>query len=131
MYVYSPPPSPSPSLLVTRPEPSRQILWTTIYNLFFHPLARVPGPFLCRITDLPSYYRALKGDRHIWLWQNFQVYGRRFRAGPNLVVFDTPEAYNDIYSHKANVGLLILFTLAVAHGTSALVVLFQWSHHQN
>ncbi|KAF2659413.1 cytochrome P450 [Lophiostoma macrostomum CBS 122681] len=31
------------------------------------------------------------------------MYGRKFRAGPNLIVFNTPEAYNDIYSHKANV----------------------------
>jgi len=46
-----------------------------IYNLFFHPLAGHPGPFLARISPWPNFYHAVKGDRHIWLWQNFQIYG--------------------------------------------------------
>ena len=29
------------------------LLGHTIYNLFFHPLRRYPGPFLCRISKLP------------------------------------------------------------------------------
>jgi cytochrome P450 len=80
-----------------------KILVTTIYNLFFHPLARVPGPFLCRISALPSFYHALKRDRHVWFWQQFQLYGGKVRAAPNLVVFNSPNAYNSIFSHKANV----------------------------
>ncbi|CAI6339907.1 unnamed protein product [Periconia digitata] len=76
---------------------------TTIHNLFFHPLANVPGPFLCRISSLPSFYHAVKRDRHIWLWQQFQIYGGKIRAAPNIVLFNSPSAYNSIFSHKANV----------------------------
>ncbi|KAH7411539.1 benzoate 4-monooxygenase cytochrome P450 [Phaeosphaeria sp. MPI-PUGE-AT-0046c] len=79
------------------------ILVTTIYNLFFHPLAHIPGPFLCRISAFPSFYHAVKRDRHVWLWQQFQLYGGKVRAAPNLVVFNSPNAYNSIFSHKANV----------------------------
>jgi hypothetical protein len=47
----------------------------TVYNVFFHPLARYPGPFLCKISTWPSFYWASKGDRHLWLQRNFQKYG--------------------------------------------------------
>ncbi|KAF2795475.1 benzoate 4-monooxygenase cytochrome P450 [Melanomma pulvis-pyrius CBS 109.77] len=73
-----------------------------IYNLFFHPLANTPGPLLARISVLPSFYHACKGDRHIWIWRNFQVYGDTFRAAPNLVLFNTPRAHADIYAARAN-----------------------------
>jgi cytochrome P450 len=75
----------------------------TVYNLFLHPLAHTPGPFLARISVLPSFYHAVKGDRHIWIWQNFQIYGDTFRAAPNLVLFNTPRAFTDIYAARANI----------------------------
>ncbi|KAF2728790.1 benzoate 4-monooxygenase cytochrome P450 [Polyplosphaeria fusca] len=79
------------------------VVTTIIYNVFFHPLATVPGPFFAKLTSWPSFYHSLKGDRHIWQWQCFQLYGDRFRATPNTVLFRKPEAYNDIYNQKANV----------------------------
>ncbi|KAI4162759.1 MAG: hypothetical protein LQ342_003646 [Letrouitia transgressa] len=33
----------------------------------------------------------------------FQTYGTKIRVGPKTVLFNTPSAYRDIYSHKANV----------------------------
>lgn len=78
------------------------IATTTVYNLLFHPLAKTPGPFLCRISVLPSFLHACKGDRHVWIWQNFQIYGDTFRAAPNLVLFNTPGAFNDIYASRGN-----------------------------
>jgi hypothetical protein len=47
----------------------------TIHNLIYHPLSGHPGPFLARISSWPDLNHAIKGDRHIWLWQNFQIYG--------------------------------------------------------
>ncbi|KAI1853895.1 hypothetical protein JX265_012580 [Neoarthrinium moseri] len=74
-----------------------------VYNLFFHPLAKVPGPFLARATGIVSWYYALSGRRHLWIWQQFQIYGYRVRIHPNAVVFCDPESYTDIYSTKSNV----------------------------
>ncbi|KUJ07888.1 benzoate 4-monooxygenase cytochrome P450 [Mollisia scopiformis] len=74
-----------------------------IYNAFFHPLSKVPGPFLCRISGIPSWYYATRGDRHIWLWQLFQIYGPKIRVTPNTILFRDPAAYRDIYTQKANV----------------------------
>lgn len=83
--------------------PVVKVLTTTIYNLFFNPLAHLPGPFLSHVSALPSFYHAVKRDRHVWFWQQFQLYGCKVRAAPNLVVFNSPDAYNSIYSYKANV----------------------------
>ena len=76
---------------------------STLYNLFVHPLANTPGPFLSRISVLPSFYHACKGDRHVWIWQSFQIYGETFRAAPNLVLFNNPQAFSDIYGARANI----------------------------
>jgi len=78
------------------------IATSAVYNLFFHPLAKTAGPIICRISVLPSFYHAIKGDRHVWIWQNFQRYGNTFRAAPNLVLFNTQRAFVDIYSARAN-----------------------------
>ncbi|KAF2797965.1 benzoate 4-monooxygenase cytochrome P450 [Melanomma pulvis-pyrius CBS 109.77] len=73
------------------------------FNLFFHPLCRLPGPFFGRMSPWPSAYHALKGDRHIWLENCFKKYGNKIRVEPNTVVFRSPAASRDIYGSKANV----------------------------
>jgi cytochrome P450 len=85
------------------PNISNQLILSTLYNLFLHPLSSQPGPLLCRISGLPSFYHACLGDRHIWTWRLFQQYGDKFRAAPNLLLFRTPEAYNAIFAMNANV----------------------------
>lgn len=36
------------------------LVFTAIYNLTLHPLAKFPGPFFCRISNLPQcYYEAI------------------------------------------------------------------------
>ncbi|KAF1961447.1 benzoate 4-monooxygenase cytochrome P450 [Byssothecium circinans] len=74
-----------------------------IYDAFFHPLANCPGPFAAKISKIPSFYHAVKGDRHIWIWQNHQIYGEKVRLAPNLVLFLAPQAHRDVYGSKANV----------------------------
>jgi hypothetical protein len=54
-----------------------QVVGSAVYNLWFHPLATQPGPFFARISGIPSFYHACKGDRHIWSWRQFQIYGER------------------------------------------------------
>lgn len=54
---------------------SRQFLGSAIYNLYFSPLAKYPGPFFAKISSWPNFYHTLGGDRHIWLWRCHQIYG--------------------------------------------------------
>ena len=46
-----------------------------IYNLYFHQLARHPGPLLWRISILPSLYYAWTGDRHLVIDKLHKKYG--------------------------------------------------------
>lgn len=36
-------------------------LYSIIFNLYFHPLAKYPGPLLNRISPLPAIYSLLRG----------------------------------------------------------------------
>lgn len=71
--------------------------------MFFHPLSHIPGPFWARASGVPSWYHASTGKRHIWLWQQFQIYGPTIRPAPDTVLFSDPRAYADIYGMKSNV----------------------------
>ncbi|KAF2865672.1 benzoate 4-monooxygenase cytochrome P450 [Massariosphaeria phaeospora] len=87
-----------------------------IYNAFFHPLAKYPGPALAKISMLPSFYHAVKGDRHVWSWQCHHIYGDTVRIEPNTVVFADPRAYRAIYAAKANVKRCKLYEAFVRKG---------------
>lgn len=66
---------------------SSQIVWgviflsfcyvaaVVVYRLYFHPLAKYPGPFWARISAVPAYYYTLRQDRHVWFWQLQEKYG--------------------------------------------------------
>ena len=66
-----------------------------IYRRFFHPLAKVPGPFLAATTKLyQSYY-----NRRFYLQieRLHQQYGPIVRITPNEVHLADPENYDRIY----------------------------------
>jgi hypothetical protein len=46
-----------------------------IYRLTLHPLAKYPGPFLAKITDIHLAYHAWKGDRHLQFYRCHEKYG--------------------------------------------------------
>jgi cytochrome P450 len=74
-----------------------------VYQLYFHPLAKYPGPLLGRITQLYEVYHAYIGDKHVLLYQLHQKYGTIVRFSPNTISINDPEALKAIYSRGANV----------------------------
>ncbi|KAL4937049.1 hypothetical protein BDV06DRAFT_232824 [Aspergillus oleicola] len=74
-----------------------------VYNVFFHPLAKYPGPLLAKITILRATYHPWKGDVHLDSWRCHHIYGPVFRYAPGKLVFSTPAAMRDIYSVTSNV----------------------------
>ena len=80
-----------------------QIVYTIIYHLYFHPLAKYPGPFWAKISTWPSYLATVRQDRHVWFYQLQEKYGPVFRYRPDSVVFNTPEGFKAIFGSKGNV----------------------------
>ncbi|RAH42269.1 cytochrome P450 [Aspergillus brunneoviolaceus CBS 621.78] len=68
-----------------------------IYQVYFHPLAKYPGPWLGKFTEAGAAYHAVKGDLHLHIWWCHQKYGPVIRYTPNLVIFNTASGMKDIY----------------------------------
>jgi hypothetical protein len=74
-----------------------------IYRLYFHPLAKYPGPFLGKITSLYSAYHGYIRDIHLDVQACHKKYGDFVRYGPNKLLVNTANGVQDIYGHKSNV----------------------------
>ncbi|KAI1435644.1 cytochrome P450 monooxygenase-like protein [Xylaria sp. CBS 124048] len=71
----------------------------SIYRLFFHPLAKYPGPKLAAISDL-WWVWGLTTERLPMIERDLhKKYGDVVRIGPNELSFSTPEAYQEIHGH--------------------------------
>ncbi|KAL6409139.1 putative P450 monooxygenase [Ilyonectria robusta] len=69
-----------------------------IYNVFFHPVARIPGPFFAKLSDIWHAYHLSTGTRHMLLYDLHKKYGPLVRIGPNTVSVDTNEGLQKIFS---------------------------------
>ncbi|ORX73125.1 cytochrome P450 [Linderina pennispora] len=58
---------------------------TPIYHLFLSPLARVPGPRLNAISNIPLNRAVLAGNYHLYSRQMHEKYGPVVRLAPNKV----------------------------------------------
>jgi hypothetical protein len=74
-----------------------------IYRLYFHPLAKYPGPFLGKITSLYAAYHGYIRDVHIDVQTCHEKYGDFVRYGPNKLLVNSASGVHDIYGHKSNV----------------------------
>ncbi|TVY17733.1 Cytochrome P450 monooxygenase apf7 [Lachnellula arida] len=74
-----------------------------LYRVYFHPLAKYPGPFFAKITDWYTVYHCVIGDHHLQLYKLHEEYGSIVRSGPNRVSINTNTALRQIYSVNANV----------------------------
>ena len=47
----------------------------------WHPLAKYPGPFLCKLTKFRLAYLALDGKQYLYFYELHQKYGNVVRIG--------------------------------------------------
>ncbi|RYO92945.1 hypothetical protein DL766_010411 [Monosporascus sp. MC13-8B] len=73
-----------------------------LYNVFLHPLRKFPGPISHRMSNAPRAYYNLRGDLSFHVADLHAKYGNVVRIGPNSLAFLSPEAWKDIYGHKAH-----------------------------
>ncbi|KAI0890577.1 cytochrome P450 [Annulohypoxylon maeteangense] len=68
-----------------------------IYLLYFHPLAKYPGPKIAAVSNIWYGYHWISG-RYPWATENvLRKYGDVVRVAPNELVFIQPQAFADIY----------------------------------
>ncbi|KAH9218486.1 cytochrome P450 [Leptodontidium sp. 2 PMI_412] len=73
------------------------LVGVAVYRLYFHPLAKYPGPPLWRVTRLPSAYHFAIGRLPYKIAEFHDRYGPVVRISPNELNFNVEEAWLDIY----------------------------------
>lgn len=71
-----------------------------LYNIFFHPLARYPGPISWTSNAIPYQIALLKGTTHLHSARLHKKYGPVVRVSPNELSYITAQAWADIYGRR-------------------------------
>ncbi|KAH8678803.1 cytochrome P450 [Tricladium varicosporioides] len=75
-------------------------LFRLIYNVTFHPLARVPGPRTWAASRIPFIKSFVTGMLVHDIEKLHRKYGPVIRIAPNEVTFIDPEAWQDIFQGR-------------------------------
>jgi len=76
---------------------SVSIIGYVIYQRFFHPLSKFPGPFLASLTDLWKIYNLASHRAPEMMQDLHDRYGQIVRIGPNDLSFTSKDAVAAIY----------------------------------
>jgi cytochrome P450 len=76
------------------------LLFDVVYNLFFNPLRRFPGPKLWAISNIPYTRMFLSGKGHYKMRQLHQEYGPIVRIGPKDLSINHPDGMKDLRGHR-------------------------------
>ncbi|KAH6646157.1 cytochrome P450 [Truncatella angustata] len=68
-----------------------------IHSLYFHPLAKFPGPMFAAVSRLPFAFSAVTGSTYKWLDRLHAQYGEVVRISPGELSTISPGAWKDIY----------------------------------
>ncbi|KAM5465924.1 hypothetical protein MauCBS54593_006172 [Microsporum audouinii] len=75
-------------------------VWKAFYNLYYHPLARFPGPKLAAVSNGPYCLWFLSGRQPYTLLNLHRKYGPVVRTAPNELSFNTAQSWKDIYGFR-------------------------------
>ncbi|KAL9610244.1 MAG: hypothetical protein Q9167_005040 [Letrouitia subvulpina] len=71
-----------------------------VYNVYWHPLSRFPGPRAFAWSRLPYAYCHVTGKLAVKFHELHQIYGPIVRTAPNELSFNQPEALERIYGER-------------------------------
>lgn len=71
-----------------------------VYNLFFHPLRRYPGPKLAGACDLYYAWMIITGRPHEHIAALHATYGPVVRIAPTQLSYTDPFAWRDMFGHR-------------------------------
>ncbi|RLM00574.1 hypothetical protein CFD26_108442 [Aspergillus turcosus] len=93
-----------------------------VHRLYFHPLAKFPGPFLGRITNLYMLYHSWKGDEHLDMLRCHEKYGDYVRYCPHRLVVNNLSGVKAIYGVPSGVKKAKAY-IEMAHGAPNILTL--------
>ncbi|KAG4442095.1 hypothetical protein IFR05_002432 [Cadophora sp. M221] len=73
---------------------------TVIYNLYFHPLAKFPGPASRTGVHAGDYWQLYKGSHPQSVKELHDKYGDVVRIRPDTLTFNSAAAWKDIYGTR-------------------------------
>lgn len=71
-----------------------------IYNVFFNPLRKVPGPFVWSISHVPLLLMSCSSTPHKRVLALHEKYGDVVRTSPNSVSCLHAAAWKEVYGHR-------------------------------
>ncbi|ETS73397.1 hypothetical protein PFICI_15002 [Pestalotiopsis fici W106-1] len=72
----------------------------SFYHLVLHPLAKIPGPKVYALSDIPFLFHLLRGEWPFVLKNLHDQYGPVVRYSPRDVSIITVDGWKKIYGHK-------------------------------
>ncbi|KAL1641275.1 hypothetical protein SLS58_006177 [Diplodia intermedia] len=79
------------------------VIISAVYNVYFHPLRKFPGPWFSAATSLPRILGRVRGIEPYHLQWLHDTYGDVVRVSPNELSYTTAGAWKDIHGHGAPV----------------------------
>ncbi|OTA58824.1 putative cytochrome P450 [Hypoxylon sp. EC38] len=77
-----------------------KVVGSGIYNVFFHPLSRFPGPKLAACSNVPYSISFLGGRQPYKMLNLHRRYGPIVRVAPNELSFNTAQSFRDVYGFR-------------------------------
>lgn len=77
-------------------------MFKPIYNIWFHPLRKYPGPKLWAMTRIPYHKAFVSGLAHKRILELHEQYGDIVRIAPDQLSYLTPDAWKEIMGHRKN-----------------------------
>lgn len=106
-----------------------KILYSVIYNLYFHPLRNFPGPKAAAATPIPFVRRLVNGRMVEWTDFLHDRYGEVVRMHPDELSFVGVSAWRDIYARQPELPKPVLGTLAAPNGVRPMPTTLKASDH--
>ena len=122
-------------------------IFNAVYNLYFHPLAKFPGPKIAAITRVYYIKHLLTGRLPFTNTKLHAKYGSIVRIAPNELSFNSAEGWRDIYGNRIgkpemSKDQLFYGTMELVRSTTsntddvlqalpAQALLHSWAHHVN
>ena len=102
---------------------------TAVYNVYFHPLSKFPGPKLAAATPIPFVRRLINGNWVDWTVALHDKYGEVVRTHPDELSFIGPSAWQDIYGGRPQLPKPKVGVIRAGNGTPNVATTTNFDDH--